>query len=140
MTTVPRRPTDSTCPAVRTSAQSTISSWWRTLVRVAVLPLLVVTTIGLTAAPEVHAQGEIDGNEVVDTTSGSSTEGDERPEGTATDDDAEVWMVVGGLVGVAMALTAITVVYWRRTKPRPRRLSFLDDFDDDADVLVPVED
>lgn len=104
------------------------------------LPLLVVTTIGLTAAPEVHAQGEIDGNEVVDTTSGSSTEGDERPEGTATDDDAEVWMVVGGLVGVAMALTAITVVYWRRTKPRPRRLSFLDDFDDDADVLVPVED
>lgn len=61
-------------------------------------------------------------------------------EGTVTEDDGEVWMVVGALVAVAVALTVVTIIFWLHTRPRSRPLSFLDEFDEDADVLVPVED
>lgn len=41
---------------------------------------------------------------------------DEEP-GTSTDQERKVWAVIGGLLLVALALTIITVRYWRQTKP-----------------------
>jgi hypothetical protein len=35
------------------------------------------------------------------------------------DEDRKIWLVVAGLVTVALALTALTIRYWLRTKPVP---------------------
>ncbi len=37
--------------------------------------------------------------------------------GSSASDDRKIWAVVAGLVLVAVALTALTVRYWRQTRP-----------------------
>lgn len=60
--------------------------------------------------------GEADG----DDDAGSDSEG-----APATSDDGgladstQLWLIVGGLVAVAVLLTTFTVIYWRRTRPGP---------------------
>lgn len=39
--------------------------------------------------------------------------------GSSASEDRKIWAVVAGLVLVAIALTALTVRYWRQTRPGP---------------------
>lgn len=41
--------------------------------------------------------------------------------GSSASEDRKVWAVVGGLVAVALALSLLTIRYWRQTRPMPVR-------------------
>ena len=45
---------------------------------------------------------------------------DDEDRGSSASEDRKIWAVIGGLVLVALALTAITVRYWRQTRPAPK--------------------
>jgi hypothetical protein len=75
--------------------------------------LLVPADPSATTAPAAAGDGDLDAD-----TSSSTT----VPATGATGDDGlaastKVWIIIGGLVGVALLVLLLTILYWRRTKP-----------------------
>ncbi|CAN5696003.1 hypothetical protein BH24ACT3_BH24ACT3_04530 [soil metagenome] len=55
------------------------------------------------------------------TTSTTAPELERASSESAPSDGSELWLIVAGLVVVAVLLTVFTVIYWRRTRPVARQ-------------------
>lgn len=68
-------------------------------------------------------EGELVGSQPTDASSSSTVTVIEERVGAAPGEERKVWAVVGGLVAVAVALSALTVRYWFHTRPEKRPAS-----------------
>lgn len=76
----------------------------------------------VTTAPETGLDPEPGGDEppaVTDDPAADPTAEDDESAGgsTVAEENRRIWLVVAGLVVVALALTLLTVRYWRHTRP-----------------------
>jgi hypothetical protein len=82
----------------------------------------------------VDGTDAVEGSDAVDTVGTGATladegsiiendlgSGEDEEEGSSASEDRKIWAIIGGLLLVALALTVLTVRYWRQTRPAPRR-------------------
>jgi hypothetical protein len=77
--------------------------------------LLVPGDPAVTTVPAVTEGAELDAGAPASTSVPAATDAPSGDDGLAA--STKVWIIIGGLVGVALLVLLLTILYWRRTKP-----------------------
>lgn len=106
------------------------------VLRALALLLVVLLALGSLSTGPAAARPRQDPAETTTTAASTTTatDGEAEAEGAGSrrvaDENRKIWLVVGGLVLVALALSLLTFRYWRHTRPVPLSGSRPSDDDD----------